>query len=162
MRITSAVHAWPQICADAADPLMAASLSAALRMRVRRAAAERCGYCRTSQASVPWRLEIDPIIPRACGVSDGEDNLWLACRACYLFTGYQTHARAPLAGRRVRLYHPRRQHWRRHFQWSPDGTMILGRTVTGRATVAALSLNNLVVVTVRRNWITAGWHPPRD
>jgi hypothetical protein len=40
--------------------------------------------------------------------------------------------------------------------------MILGRTMTGRATVVALSLNNLVAVTVRRNWVTAGWHPPRD
>jgi len=25
---------------------------------------------------------------------------------------------------------------------------------------AALNLNNLVAVTVRRNWIAAGWHPP--
>jgi HNH endonuclease len=128
---------------------MAAPLSAALRARVRRAAADRCGYCRTSQAYVPWPLEINPIIPRARGGSDAEDNLWLACRACNLFKGQQTHARDPLTGRR-------------HFQWSPDGIMILGRAATGRATVVALSLNNLVAVTVRRNWVTAGWHPPPD
>jgi hypothetical protein len=141
---------------------MAAPLSAALRARVRRAAAERCGYCRTPQAYVPWPLEIDHIIPRARKGSDAEDNLWLSCRACNLFKGQQTHGRDPLTGRRVRLFHPRRQRWRRHFQWSPDGTMILGRTATGRATVVALHLNNLVAVTVRRNWVTAGWHPPRD
>ena len=40
--------------------------------------------------------------------------------------------------------------------------MIVGRTATGRATVVALSLNKLVAVTVPRNWVTAGWHPPGD
>jgi len=79
-----------------------------------------------------------------------------------LFKGQQPHGRDPLTGRRVRLFHPRRQRWRRHFQWSLDGTMILGQTVTGRATVVARSLHNLVAVTVRRNWVTAGWHPPPD
>ena len=141
---------------------MAAPLSAALRARVRRAAADRCGYCCTAQAYVPWPLEIDHIVPRARGGTDIEDNLWLACRACNLFKGQQTHARDPLTGRRVRLYHPRQQRWRRHFQWSTDGTMILERTATGRATVVALSLNNLVAVTVRHNWVGAGWHLPRD
>jgi hypothetical protein len=141
---------------------MAAPIGAALRARVRAAAANRCGYCRTAQAYVPWPLEIDHIIPRAHGGSDAEDNLWLACRGCNLFKGQQTHGRDPLTGRRVRLFHPRRQRWRRHFQWSLDGTMIVGRTATGRATVVALSLNNLVAVTVRRNWVTAGWRPPHD
>jgi 5-methylcytosine-specific restriction endonuclease McrA len=121
---------------------MAAALSATLRTRVRRAAADRCGYCRTSQAYVPWPLEIDHIMPRARGGSDAEDNLWLACRACNLFKGQQTYGRDPLTGRRVRLFHPRRQHWRRHFQWSQDGVVILGRTATGRATVVALSLSS--------------------
>jgi len=111
---------------------------------------------------VPWPLEIDHIMPRTRGGSDAEDNLWLACRACNLCKGQQTHGRDPLTGRRFRLFHPRRQRWRRHFQWSADGSMILGRTATGRATVVALSLNNLVAVTVRRNWATAGWHPPPD
>ena len=111
---------------------------------------------------MPWPLEIDHIIPRARGGSDAEDNLWLSCRACNLFKGQQTHGRDPLTGRRVRLFHPRRQRWGRHFQWSADGTMVVGRTATGRATVVALHLNNLVAVTVRQNWVRAGWHPPPD
>lgn len=139
---------------------MAAPRAAALRAAVRQAAANRCGYCLTSQAYVPWPLEIDHIIPRAHGGSDAEDNLWLSCRACNVFKGQQTHGRDPLTGRRVRLFHPRRQRWKRHFQWSGDGTIIMGRTATGRATVMALHLNHLVAVTVRRNWVRAGWHPP--
>jgi hypothetical protein len=47
-------------------------------------------------------------------------------------------------------------------QWRQDGVVILGRTATGRAAVVALSLNNLVAVTVRRTWVTVGWHPPPD
>jgi len=86
----------------------------------------------------------------------------LACHSCNLFKSDQTHGRDPLTGRRVRLFNPRRQQWKRHFRWSEGGDFIIGRTICGRATVVALNLNNLVAVTVRRNWIAAGWHPPED
>jgi hypothetical protein len=62
----------------------------------------------------------------------------------------------------VRLFHPRRQQWKRHFQWSEEGTEIIGRTVCGRATVEVLNMNNDLAVLVRLNWIKAGWHPPTD
>jgi len=114
------------------------------------------------QAYGPWPLAIDPIIPRAYGGSDAEDNLWLVCRACQLCTGQQIHGCDPRTGRRVRLFHPRRQRWRRHLQWPQDGVGILGRMATDRATVVALSLNNLVAVTVRRTWVMVGWYPPPD
>jgi hypothetical protein len=107
-------------------------------------------------------LEIEHIIPKSKGGTDDEENLWLACRSCNLFKSDQTHGRDPLTGRRVRLFNPRRQKWWRHFRWSEKGTLIIGRTACGRATVVALNLNNLVAVTVRRNWILAGWHPPKE
>jgi hypothetical protein len=136
--------------------------SEALRAQVRAAAANRCGYCLTHQAYVPWTLEIEHIVPRAKGGSDAEDNLWLACRSCNLFKSHQTHGADPITGRRVRLFNPRQQRWRRHFRWSQDGVFIIGRTATGRVTVVALHLNNMVAVTVRRNWVAAGWHPPTE
>lgn len=136
------------------------ALSEALRARVRDQAGHRCGYYLARQEHVPWLLEIEHIIPRSKGGTDKESNLWLACRACNLYKSDQTHGRDPLTGRRVRLFDPRRQQWKRHFRWSEDGTLILGRTACGRTTVVALNLNNLVAVTVRRNWVEAGWHPP--
>jgi hypothetical protein len=139
-----------------------ANLTDALRSCVRVAAKNHCGYCLVSQEFIPWILEIEHIIPVAKGGSDAEDNLWLACRSCNLFKGSQTHAIDPLTGRRVRLFNPRQQRWHRHFLWSDDGTLIIGRTTSGRATVFALNLNNLVAVTVRRNWVSVGWHPPTD
>ena len=137
-------------------------ISNALRAKVRAQAENRCGYCGARQEYVPWALEVEHIVPKSKGGADDEGNLWLACHACNLFKGAQTHGRDPLTGRRVRLFNPRRQQWKRHFQWSDDGAFIIGRTACGRATVIALNLNNMVAVTVRQNWIAAGWHPPEE
>ena len=137
-------------------------LSAAVRARVRAAARNRCGYCQSSQRYVLGMLEIDHLNPKARGGTDAEANLWLACRMCNSFKRTQITARDPLYGRRVRLFNPRRQRWARHFQWSEDGTRILGRTACGRATVLALQLNHVMAVMVRREWVAAGWHPPED
>jgi hypothetical protein len=134
--------------------------SAELRARIRNQAGNRCGYCQSHQDYLPWTLEIEHIIPLAKGGSDAEDNLWMACHTCNLHKGVKTRAHDPLTGRGIQLFNPRRQQWSRHFYWSEDGTQIIGRTACGRATVVALNLNNLLAVTVRRNWVSAGWHPP--
>ena len=105
-------------------------------------------------------LEIEHITPRSKGGTDEENNLWLACHSCNLYKGDQTHGRDPLTGRRVRIFNPRQQKWKLHFRWSENGDLIIGQTTCGRATILALKLNNLIAVTVRRNWIAAGWHPP--
>jgi hypothetical protein len=47
-----------------------------------------------------------------------------------------------------------------HFRWSSSGLEVEGRTATGRATVSALQINNVLAVMVRRSWVAAGWHPP--
>jgi len=128
---------------------------------VRKRAENRCGYCLARQEYLPWPLEIEHIIPISKGGTNEESNLWLACRSCNLYKSDQIQARDPVSGRLVRLFNPRFQVWQRHFRWSEDGVFIVGLTMSGRATVMALNLNNLVAVTVRRNWISAGWHPPR-
>lgn len=139
---------------------MSAGGTAELRARIRSQAGNRCGYCLAHQDYVPWTLEIEHIVPLAEGGSNNEDNLWLACHTCNLYKGAKTHAIDPLTGRRIRLFNPRTRQWARHFRWSQDGAQIIGRTTCGRATVVALNLNNLIAVTVRRNWVVAGWHPP--
>src|SRR5262249_38069801 len=147
--------AWLTCAPDAVSPQ---AISAALRTRVRTAAGNRCGYCQSSQQYVLGLLEIDHIIPKAHGGIDEETNPWLACRMCNSFKGRQITARDPLTERWVRLFHPRRQRWMRHFRWSEDGTRIIGRTSCGRATVLALQLNHVIAVIVRRAWVAAGWH----
>jgi len=135
-------------------------ISTATRAGLRREAEDRCGYCQTQQALAYGPLEVDHIIPTAAGGTDDRENLWLACRPCNLYKGKQVYGRDPQSGRRVRLFNPRRQAWRRHFRWSEDGTHIIGRTACGRATVIALNLNSPFAVETRRLWVDAGWHPP--
>ena len=137
-------------------------ISAALRALVAEQAGHRCGYCLTRQEYVPWPLEIEHIVPLAKDGSNELDNLWLACRSCNSFKGIQTEGVDPFTGRRVRLFHPRNQKWREHFAWGEFGEVIVGLTSTGRATIISLQMNNIVAVTVRRNWIAAGWHPPHE
>jgi hypothetical protein len=131
-----------------------------VRVRVRSAANNQCGYCRSLQKYVLGVLEIEHIIPKAVGGSDDEENLWLACRLCNSYKGVQTHSKDPVTNRNVRLFNPRQQKWVRHFAWTDNGAYISGLTASGRATVLALQLNNPYAVTVRQAWISAGWHPP--
>jgi len=107
-------------------------------------------------------MEMDHIIPKTLGGSDDESNLWLACRNCNNAKQNRTHAVDPETKQHVRLFNPRTQGWQRHFKWSEDSTVIIGKTRTGRATVAALRLNNQTVVDTRRAWVSVGWHPPKD
>src|SRR5262245_17940948 len=83
--------------------------------RVRAQARNRCGYCISSQKYILGLLEMEHIHPEALGGTDDEENLWLACRLCNGFKGIQTHGRDPITGRRVKLFNPRRQQWKRHF-----------------------------------------------
>lgn len=85
----------------------------------------------------------------------------MACRMCNGYKSDHTHGRDPVTGEEVRLFTPRLQSWADHFAWSEDGTQIRGLTPCGRATVVVLQLNNVIAVMVRREWVAAGWHPPR-
>lgn len=134
----------------------------ALREQIRAEARNRCGYCLSLQKYVLGKLEIDHIIPQAKGGTDDPDNLWLACRLCNGYKGVQTTALDPKTGNNTQLFNPRQQKWSRHFQWSSNGTQIEGKTAIGRATVNALQLNNFIAVTVREQWVQAGWHPPSN
>jgi HNH endonuclease len=141
---------------------MSGKISEEVRARVRSEAKDCCGYCRSLQKYVLGMLEIDHIIPKAQGGTDEEENLWLACRLCNNFKGTQTHRQDPETARQVKLFNPRTQKWNKHFTWSEDGTHIVGHTACGRATVLALQLNHTCALMVRREWISAGWHPPKE
>jgi hypothetical protein len=137
-------------------------IPADLRRRVRQQAGDRCGYCRSPQYLVLGPLEIEHLIPLSAGGTSVEENLWLSCRMCNCFKAGQTDGLDPASQQRVPLFDPRRQHWMDHFNWSNDGTHVTGTTPIGRATVLALQINNPIAVTVRRIWVSAGWHPPKD
>jgi hypothetical protein len=123
---------------------------------------ERCEYCQTSEWVTGLSLVADHIRPSSKGGATQRANLCRACSACNTYKHDQTHAHDPLTSKRVRLFNPRRQHWSEHFAWSEDGTLIIGLTACGRATIEALHMNNPRMVRARRRWVRVGWHPPAD
>ena len=135
-------------------------IPAALRQRVAEAAHFRCGYCLTAQRIVGPLLEIDHIVPQARGGPHDEDNLFLACPMCNSHKADRIEAVDPEGAATVPLFNPRTQVWAEHFIWSEDGTLVIGQTPIGRATVATLSLNSELRVRARAIWVEAGWHPP--
>jgi len=137
-------------------------ISTALRQRVAAAARFRCGYCLTSQQIIGPLLEIDHIIPEAKGGTNDEENLFLACPMCNSHKAACHEATDPESRLIVPLFNPRTEVWTEHFEWVEEGTVIFGKTPTGRATVTALNMNHPDVVAARRLWVIAGWHPPVD
>ncbi len=122
----------------------------------------RCAYCRSPVSLFPGSQQLDHIIPSALGGSDAEENLCLCCPWCNARKGDRIAAADPVTRRKVRLFHPLEQKWARHFTWSADSIQIDDLIVCGRATIAALDLNNRDLLEARRIWILAGWHPPGE
>lgn len=136
-------------------------VSAKLRQKIVEQAKNRCGYCLGEQRYIFAVLEIEHIYPQALGGETVEENLWLACPLCNSYKGIQISAIDSVTKRKTSLFNPRKQVWKNHFK-IVDGIKIVGKTATGRATVEALQMNNDVAITVRKNWLIAGWYPPKD
>lgn len=139
-----------------------ADIADILRNAVRERAQGRCEYCLTAEALSGIRCQTDHIFPRSRGGTTTGDNLCLACAACNGHKHVRTHAIDPVSATAVPLFHPRRQRWDEHFSWSANGTEIIARTPTGRATIAALKLNDTLIVAARALWAGTGLHPPHD
>jgi hypothetical protein len=137
-------------------------ISAELERQVLADAGHRCGYCRSDEALTGIPLSTEHLLPVAAGGLTVRENLWRSCRPCNEIKGAQMHAEDPETHEVVPLYNPRTQPWNEHFAWSDDGIQIVGLTAIGRATVVALQLNRPLLVSARRRWVLAGWHPPQE
>lgn len=135
-------------------------ISDSVRQYIRRRAGNRCEYCLSHQDFVLGQLQIDHIHPEGKGGTGETENLCLACELCNQYKWAKVDGLDPLTGERASLFNPRRQRWHEHFVWSEDGVRVIGLTPVGRVTVEALKLNNPLALTVRKNWIKVGWHPP--
>jgi len=54
----------------------------------------------------------------------------------------------------VRLFHPRKDDWEKHFRW--EGALLLSRTPTGRATVQVLAMNAEDLLLIRIKLLAEG------
>jgi hypothetical protein len=143
------------------ETVPSANVSDSLYEEVARDARHECGYCRAPQRALPYRLEVEHLLPTSRGGADERANLWLSCHKCNKLRSNRMKGEDPLTGEVVDLFHPRLELWEAHFAWEQDGVYIVGRTAKGRATVAALKLNDAYHKSARSVWIIAGIYPPR-
>ena len=136
-------------------------ISDKLRQKIVEQSGNRCGYCLGEQRYIFAPLEVDHLLPIAEGGTDDEENLWLACPLCNSYKGRQTHGINSITKRKVLLFNPRKQNWKRHFKIE-NRIRIVGKTVCRRVTVVALQMNGHLAITVRQNWRIAGSYPPKD
>jgi hypothetical protein len=137
-------------------------IPARLRKQIVARAQGRCEYCLSPEAFSLDSFTVDHVQPVAAAGSDDLDNLAFAGHNCNNRKQDDMSALDPETGERVPLYHPRRDRWSDHFQWSEDALMLLPLTATGRATIARLQLNRVGTVNIRRALLALGEeHPPQ-
>lgn len=78
----------------------------------------------------------------------------LSCYRCNAFKGDNISGIDPETGKLTRLFHPRRDAWRRHFKW--DGPVLVGRTAVGRTTIKVLNINSPQQLELRQVLLLAG------
>jgi hypothetical protein len=94
------------------------------------------------------------VIPKQHGGIDAPPNRAWSCHRCNLHKGPNLTGRDPQLDKIVRLFHPRRQSWKRYFRWY--GAVLIGRTQTGRATIAVLNINDPNRVNLRQALMDEG------
>jgi hypothetical protein len=105
-------------------------------------------------------LEVEHLLPVSLGGGDEQENLWLSCHKCNKLRSNRVTGSDPLTQQEVALFNPRRDSWIDHFAWESGGRYIIGKSATGRATVAALHLNDAYHQSARWVWMLAGIYPP--
>jgi hypothetical protein len=108
-------------------------MDAALERLVRERAAGRCEYCGLPESACWFSFEIDHIIAIRHGGPTVAENLALSCYYCNNAKGANIASIDPQTNKIVRLFHPRRDRWKRHFRW--EGARLVGRTSVGRTTL---------------------------
>ena len=122
-------------------------------------AEHRCEYGRAPELVFNFPFEVEHIAPLCRGGATAAANLALACRSCNLRKGVQTTAADPSSGAEVRLFDPRQDRWADHLRADLETGELIGLTAIGRATVAALRMNDDPQRAARRWWLRLGLFP---
>lgn len=103
-------------------------------------------------------FHLEHIVPISRDGQNNLPNLAWACPGCNLHKSNRIEAPDHDTGAIVTLFHPRNDSWNEHFAW--DDYHVVGRTPSGRATVAALDLNHERRVRIRQAEQMFGLFPP--
>jgi hypothetical protein len=129
-------------------------MAKAARDLVRQRAQDRCEYCRLPDTVDPMPFHVDHVVARQHGAGDELENLAWTCGRCNAHKGTNLVSIDPHTRETVKLFHPRTQAWRDHFELR--GAEIVGLTAEGRVTVALLQMNAARRVLLRQELIEQG------
>jgi hypothetical protein len=135
-------------------------IPADLRRRVRAHFSQCCAYCRSTEALTVVTFEVEHILPLSLGGPTEFENLGLACQSC---NRHKSNRVVGITDESLesRLFHPQSDRWLDHFDWTISGTVIVGLTDVGTATINLLRMNRPQLIEVRSLWVTVGKHPPK-
>src|SRR5580704_1595895 len=114
-------------------------MNAALIALVWSRAGNACEYCLMPQIFYPATYPIDHVITIHHDGATVAENLALSCLHCNSHQGPNIAGRDKITRKLTPLYRPRRHRGPWHFRW--HGPLIVGRTASGRVTVAVLNMN---------------------
>ena len=121
--------------------------AATLREQVRDRAGAACEYCQIPERLTVLSFQIDHIVALKHGGSNSLENLAFVCAHCNSYKGPNVAGVHPASKEITRLYNPRQDSWREHFQW--NGEQLLGLTPVGDVTIAVLRINLPLRASVR-------------
>ncbi|HOY20082.1 MAG TPA: HNH endonuclease [Haliscomenobacter sp.] len=121
-----------------------------------------CEYCKSMVEYSNQPFAIEHIIPLIKGGKTQEENLALSCDGCNGHKYDKTTGIDPYDEIEVPLFHPRKNSWKDHFEWSAEYTHVIGKTSEGRATIETLKLNRSGLVNSRNVFVLVGLHPPSN
>ena len=129
-------------------------MNSRLRRLVRERADFRCEYCHFPEEISELRFQADHVVAEKHGGESSLENLCWACFRCNSHKGPNLAGVDEKTGELTRLFNPRTDIWKEHFQWS--GPKLLGKTPVGRATIHVLCINRVEAVLLRRSLLTEG------
>ncbi len=134
-----------------------AYVAATVRREVRERANGRCEYCLLAEDDSYYPHEAEHIISIKHGGVSAPENLAWSCFDCNRFKGSDIGSIDTVSGDLTRLFHPRQDHWRDHFQLVD--AQVLPLTPVGRVTVVLLKLNLPQRVEIRATLTQSGRYP---
>lgn len=128
-----------------------------LRALVVENAGYQCEYCRIHQRDLDFTFHVDHIISLKHGGGTDFENLALSSSVCNQNKGTDLGTYLPGSNQLIRLFHPRRDEWEKHFE--QDNGEIIALTDIGASTIKVLDLNQPDRIILRRLLIEAGRYP---
>jgi HNH endonuclease len=137
-------------------------ISVAIQQAIFELSGGYCEYCRLPSNFSTDFFHFEHIIPLVLNGQTELENLARSCGICNSNKRDKIEHFDPLTQQKSRLFHPRKDIWTEHFQWSADDLHVVGTSPIGRATVDLLKLNRINAFNLRKLLKMVDLHPPKN